>query len=924
MIRNGGTNDCRSPQLHVVLQAMQGEPIRKQDVHSAMCGAGRGIVRRDGHYVVGLNVRAAAGPLGGSPHGPACVCVRAFPVIVGPCPRCIVLPPGCRDSRVARPVLAVARVADESLEPGKPKIRLLFVPVVAMAEWLACSPPAKTNLVQSPAGSLRIFASGNRAGRCRWSAGRSPVSPALSFRRCSIPHFILIGPQDLDVREPPKSLHSLTVPEIVAPRYQRPYVASCYCVPARLANWFLRVAAVSAAWPFTCRLPTVVLLDTGSLRLGNPGVVPCGVGSRPLDRNKAEEYLWAGGLRSVAVGRYPGYAGGSRSKRQTLKDNQLAAGSLGPWWHSGHITPPAILANLVRFPAGSLLNFHLHRTMPVGWFSRGFPVSPAFLIPVLLNTHLASPSSAVMLPVFEPATVAERLARSPPTKANRAQSPAGSPDFHEWESCFLGELPFPSVPSFPHCSIFTSTTLVGSQDLAWLRDGLAFRRVLSETVPRCRTRPIISRSYEETGSGGLRRCGRWNIRAGRRENAETEARLLPREARATSSPCALKSFVCKWRMKFVLIPVAPSLLLLLLTSFSPPADYSVFLCSSLFHYSPPALLFRPSCITISRPRGSTHIHTRAPRIFAASSGCCQSIPYMIRPYSSPHTEANRIRLPAGSPSDFRTWGNLAGRCLWSAGFLGDLPFAPPVRSGATTTVKRGEVWSSAGMKVRGETGEPREDQSTIGIVPHESHMRKSGTGIAGNRTRFSFEGGGGRFCCVSCVITHSTTAAHDPRRLLWLAIRALSAATLAMIRKAEKPQGRLASRSAERVVRFERPALESYSSLAAVALTAWSSRLPPRREPGSIHGGATPGLPHGDLPFPPYSHFTSPSSALETSHLRAFQTFDSKRLDVPANGWTTVCGLCSEPAVISRVVRTAGQFRRRRRRQECTSSESAL
>ncbi|KAJ8877237.1 hypothetical protein PR048_021691 [Dryococelus australis] len=33
------------------------------------------------------------------------------------------------------------------------------------------------------------------------------------------------------------------------------------------------------------------------------------------------------------------------------------------------------------------------------------------------------------------AMVAERLARSPPTKANRAQSPAGSPDFRKWESC---------------------------------------------------------------------------------------------------------------------------------------------------------------------------------------------------------------------------------------------------------------------------------------------------------------------------------------------------------------------------------------------------------------------------------------------------------------------------------------------------------
>ncbi|KAJ8875843.1 hypothetical protein PR048_023745 [Dryococelus australis] len=49
-----------------------------------------------------------------------------------------------------------------------------------VAEQLACSPPTKTIQVQSPAGSLRIFACGNRAGRCRWSAsflGDLPFPP---------------------------------------------------------------------------------------------------------------------------------------------------------------------------------------------------------------------------------------------------------------------------------------------------------------------------------------------------------------------------------------------------------------------------------------------------------------------------------------------------------------------------------------------------------------------------------------------------------------------------------------------------------------------------------------------------------------------------------------------------------------------------
>ncbi|KAJ8867230.1 hypothetical protein PR048_031029 [Dryococelus australis] len=71
-----------------------------------------------------------------------------------------------------------------------------------VAEWLACSPLTKAIRVQPPAGTLRIFACGNRAGRCRWSAsflGDLPFPAALSFRRCSVlTSIILIGSQDLD------------------------------------------------------------------------------------------------------------------------------------------------------------------------------------------------------------------------------------------------------------------------------------------------------------------------------------------------------------------------------------------------------------------------------------------------------------------------------------------------------------------------------------------------------------------------------------------------------------------------------------------------------------------------------------------------------------------------------------------------------
>ncbi|KAJ8873096.1 hypothetical protein PR048_026712 [Dryococelus australis] len=48
----------------------------------------------------------------------------------------------------------------------------MVIPILwVVAEWLACSPPTKAIRVQSPVGPLRIFGCGNRAGRCRWSAG---------------------------------------------------------------------------------------------------------------------------------------------------------------------------------------------------------------------------------------------------------------------------------------------------------------------------------------------------------------------------------------------------------------------------------------------------------------------------------------------------------------------------------------------------------------------------------------------------------------------------------------------------------------------------------------------------------------------------------------------------------------------------------
>ncbi|KAJ8873519.1 hypothetical protein PR048_024337 [Dryococelus australis] len=73
-----------------------------------------------------------------------------------------------------------------------------------VADLLSYSPPTRANRVQSPAGSLRIFAHGNRAGRC-WSASMLSdlpfPTPFHSGAAPNSPHFTFIGSQNLDVEE---------------------------------------------------------------------------------------------------------------------------------------------------------------------------------------------------------------------------------------------------------------------------------------------------------------------------------------------------------------------------------------------------------------------------------------------------------------------------------------------------------------------------------------------------------------------------------------------------------------------------------------------------------------------------------------------------------------------------------------------------
>ncbi|KAJ8867321.1 hypothetical protein PR048_031122 [Dryococelus australis] len=101
------------------------------------------------------------------------------------------------------------------------------------------------------------------------------------------------------------------------------------------------------------------------------------------------------------------------------------------------------------------------------------------------------------------ATVAECLARSPPTKANRVQSPTGLPDFRRWESCWTMPLaggffsgysrsPHPCIPAPLHPRV---TFHVMSGDDGHLRVP-AGKSVTRRGLPRPEFPPYVSEDGE--------------------------------------------------------------------------------------------------------------------------------------------------------------------------------------------------------------------------------------------------------------------------------------------------------------------------------------------------------------------------------------------------------------------------------------------
>ncbi|KAJ8889779.1 hypothetical protein PR048_009282 [Dryococelus australis] len=115
----------------------------------------------------------------------------------------------------------------------------------AVAKRLACSPPTKANRVQSPAVGISLVSGFSRG---------SPISLAISFRRCSVLTLITrIGSQDLAVKSWPNliTLYSRDLDEI----FRLAATSASYRIGVRELYW-LEVVAHIAVRGRACVVPT--------------------------------------------------------------------------------------------------------------------------------------------------------------------------------------------------------------------------------------------------------------------------------------------------------------------------------------------------------------------------------------------------------------------------------------------------------------------------------------------------------------------------------------------------------------------------------------------------------------------------------------------------------------------------------------------
>ncbi|KAJ8872208.1 hypothetical protein PR048_025810 [Dryococelus australis] len=399
----------------------------------------------------------------------------------------------------------------KTLEHANPSY-VVYILGAAVAERLACSPPTEANRVQSPTGHSRIFASGNRAGRCRWFGGPprgSPASPSLHSG--AAPHsrrFAHIGHQYLAVK---LFLQSPANPDLLfiiffCHTQLTVTLLLCLIFGSKRCQGYSQSNGDYRGVKLRLLPRRAPVTRWGAVRQSAPGNP---LGSRQLSQS-APVYTLQYALTSQTQGPFIE----PRGNNHTTVTAHVETYSVerGPRWGSGHTARIPASSNKVRIPAGLLPGFRMWQSYAAGrrvfseisrfpprapLHSGTAPSSPRFTLVGSQDLAVKSTSKSFHYSVV---WVDQRNYRKTsnssihisfawvqisctPGKLYLVLGPrwlSGEPgsipsritqEFRMWESCrwsacFLGDLPFtPPLHSgvAPYSPRFN---LIGSQDLA--------------------------------------------------------------------------------------------------------------------------------------------------------------------------------------------------------------------------------------------------------------------------------------------------------------------------------------------------------------------------------------------------------------------------------------------------------------------------
>ncbi|KAJ8871294.1 hypothetical protein PR048_027602 [Dryococelus australis] len=553
-----------------------------------------------------------------------------------------------------------------------------------VAEQLVCSPPTEDIWVHSPAGSLRIFASGNRAGRCCWSAGflgDLPFPPP--FRSGVAPY----SPQSPSLALNTSMLRAVQISSLT--KHTTTLKKEAHCWKKRMAGQHLR-----------------------------------------QERRRIEKHRYKSGRRdgvgrrreacsSQSDTRHVPRASRSRSERKHAPRQKNPARHFASVYYTTLAELSVHWGADVRPQGRCMFGPAVHRTPArIKSKGKGSIDDAVYWLVAIIPSHMLDRSSTSL--VHTSKTVASLLRRLTSLSINvkkfEIQDMTSRPISLSlslpgyWKSHTNGSVGKPYQPgTFPKSLALLYTagqprSRCGDGDKAFnpLPDSLA-------KPPYDRMEAIAS-SFNTPPMGGrpFKLQGRSAEPSNKREVQSAEQYVQSPPIFAPPSSNCLPRYPCLLvivAVNGISMSVARTLLRdlprtdeRLLTRPLPP----FYLLEGRFvgeiHSGavkiplPPRLKPHPAILSGDRGADAPSEVVQWQTFRFASGGGGGGGTWVREPVlpgaavaerldCSHHTKVNRVQSPAGSLRIFAS-GNCAGRCRWSAGFLGDLPFPPSLHSDA--------------------------------------------------------------------------------------------------------------------------------------------------------------------------------------------------------------------------------------------------